>query len=33
MKIEELESDKDRRLEQMENKLETLSEFVKSFRE
>jgi len=31
MKIEELESDKDRRLEQMENKLETLSEFVKSF--
>jgi len=32
MKIEELESDKDRRIEKLENKLETLNEFVKSFR-
>ena len=31
IKIEELESDKDNRIQQLENKLETLSEFVKSF--
>ena len=32
IKIEELESDKDNRILDLENKLETLSEFVKSFR-
>lgn len=31
IKIEELESDKDNRILQLENKLETLNEFVKSF--
>ena len=31
IKIEELESDKDNRIQQLENKLETLTEFVKSF--
>ena len=31
MKIEELESDKDNRIIQLENKLETLTEFLKSF--
>ena len=33
IKIEELENDKDKRIIQLENKLETLSEFVKSFRD
>ena len=31
IKIEELESDNDKRIQQLENKLETLNEFVKSF--
>ena len=31
IKIEELESDKDNRIQQLENKLESLNEFVKSF--
>ena len=33
IKIEELESDKDNRILELENKLESLSEFVKSFRD